>query len=123
MEEKLIFLHYIISQNDDSLAHQILYEQKKNKWPGLVQECNKFIEDMHILDPFQTSLSKNEWKRIVKKALNKANSDELKEEITTKYKKLKDYIKNLSLQHARTKFKFRSSMKEHVKMNQKNNIE
>ena len=60
MEKKLIFLHYIISQNDDSLAHQILYEQKKNKWPGLVQECNKFIEDLNILDPFQMSLSKNE---------------------------------------------------------------
>ena len=135
MEKKLIFLHYIISQNDDSLAHQILYEQKKNKWPGLVEECNKFIEDLNILDPFQISLSKNEWKRMVKGAITKANSDELKEEITTKYKKLKksdlveeefvrkDYIKNLCLQQARTKFKFRSSMTQHVKMNQKNNYE
>ena len=135
MEIKLNFLHYIISQKDESLAQQILYEQKKNEWPGLVQECDKFIEELNIIDPFQISVSKNEWKRIVKEAVSKANSDELKEEINEKYKKLKksdlvgeefgrkDYIKNLSLQQARTKFKFRSSMTQHVKMNQKNNQE
>ena len=71
----------------------------------------------------------------MKEAIIKANSDELKDEITNKYKKLnkselegedfgrKDYIKNLNLHQARTKFKFRSSMTQHVKMNQKNNKE
>ena len=135
MEKKLIFLHHIISQSDDSLAHQILYEQWNNNWPGLVQECNQFIEQLNILDPFEVNLSKNEWKKIVKEAISKANSDELKDEITNKYKKLKkselegedfgrkEYIKNLNLHQARTKFKFRSSMTQHVKMNQKNNKE
>ena len=135
MEKKLLFLHYIITQNDESLAHQILYEQKKHQWPGLVQECMQFIAEVKILDPFQISLSKGEWRRIVKKAITKANSDELKDEIVNKYKKLeksvlaneefgrKDYIKNLNLQQARTNFKFRSSMTQHVKMNQKNNRE
>jgi ABC-type amino acid transport substrate-binding protein len=89
MEKKLIFLHYIISQSDDSLAHQILYEQWNNNWPGLVQECNQFIEQLNILDPFKVNLSKNEWKKMVKEAISKANSDELKDEITNKYKKLK----------------------------------
>ena len=115
MEMKLIFLHYIISQSDDSLAHQILYEQWNNNWPGLVQECNQFIEQLNILDPFEINLSKNEWKKIVKEAISKANSDELKDEITNKYKKLKkselqgedfgrkEYIKNLKLHQARSR--------------------
>ena len=76
-------------------------------------------------------MSKQEWKRIVKKAIVTANTKELKEEI--KYKKLrnselvnedfgrKDYINNLDLLQARTMFKFRSSMTQHVKMNQKSN--
>ena len=135
MEKKLLFLHYIITQNDESLAHQILYEQKEHKWPGLVQECMQFITELNILDPFDISLSKSEWRRIVKEAITKANSDELKDEIVNKYKKLKksdlareefgrkDYLKNLSLQQARTNFKFRSSMTQHVKMNQKSNKE
>ena len=81
------------------------------------------------------TLSKPEWKRIVKEAITKANANELKDEIINKYKKLKkselededfgrkSYIKNLNLYQARTKFKFRSSMTQHVKMNQKNNRE
>ena len=33
----------------------------------------------------------------------------------------KSYIRDLDLQQARTKFKFRTSMTQHVKMNQKSN--
>ena len=95
----------------------------------------QFIAELNILDPFDIILSKCEWSRIVKKAITKANSDELKDEIVNRYKKLKksdlaneefgrkEYIKNLNLQQARTNFKFRSSMTQHVKMNQKNNQE
>ena len=72
---------------------------------------------------------------MVKEAIRKANEKELKEEITSKYKKLmkselveeefgrKEYIGKLNLQQARTKFKFRSSMTQHVRMNQKSNKE
>ena len=133
MESKLNFLHYILIQSDESLAHQILIEQKNQDFPGLVRECKMFIEELEILDPFQLSLTKNEWKKIVKEAILAANSNELKHEISEKYKKLKhselaqedfgrkSYINNLNLQQARTKFKFRCSMTQHVKMNQKSN--
>ena len=135
MQMKLNFLHYILAQNEDSLAHQILMEQKKNSFPGLVQECNQFIKDLEILDPFEHWLTTQEWKRMVKTATIDANDKELKYEIKEKYKKLKNsdlakeeygrktYLRNLSLQEARTMFKFRSSMTQHVKMNQKNNAE
>ena len=118
MELKLNFLHYIISQENESLAQQILLEQRQENFPGLVQECNQFRSDLHLLDPFEIRLSKAEWKRMVKDSINIANSNELKEEIVEKYKKLKrsdlateefgrkEYLKNLNIQHARTKFKF-----------------
>ena len=74
--------------------------------------------ELKILDPFQLSLSRNEWKRIVKEAILAANQGELKQEIKEKYKKLKNseldnetfgrktYLKDVNLQEARTKFKF-----------------
>ena len=70
---------------------------------------------------------------MVKSAVIKANSNELKHEIEEKYKKLKksdlvneefdrkDYLKKLNIQQARTMFKFRCSLTQHVKMNQKSN--
>ena len=135
MQMKLNFLHCILTQSEDSLAHQILCEQKTRNYPGLVQECGQYIRDLRIIDPFEHWLSTNEWKRIVKEAVSEANSEELKLEIKEKYKKLKNselakeefgrkaYTSQLSLQDARTKFKFRCSMTQHVRMNQKNNEE
>ena len=70
MESKLNFLHYLLNQSDESLGHQILMEQKNQDFPGLVRECDKFIKELEILDPFQLSMSKNEWKRIVKGTLS-----------------------------------------------------
>ena len=119
MQMKLNFLHYILNQNEDSLAHQILMEQKMNGFPGLVQECAQFSKDLEILDPFEHWLTTQEWKRIVKNATTEANEKELKHEIKEKYKKLKksdlakeefgrkSYLRNLSLQEARTMFKYR----------------
>ena len=86
MQSKLNFLHYILSQNEESLAHQILIEQKKNKFPGLVKECDLFINELKILNPFDVWMSENEWKRMVKSAVSEANSKEIKEEISEKYK-------------------------------------
>ena len=68
---------------------------------------------------------------MVKAAITEANEIELKYDIKEKYKKLKtsdlakeefgrkSYFKNLSLQESRTMFKYRCSMTQHVKMNQK----
>ena len=135
IEKKLIFLHYIMKQSEESLARQIIFEQRNNGFPGLFQECKQFIEELKIVDPFQIDMSALEWKKIVKRAIQTVNEDELKEEIRKKYKKLmksdlvdeefgrKKYISNLNLQQARTKFKFRSSMTQNVKMNQRNNKE
>ena len=90
---------------------------------------------MKILNPFDYSLSTSEWKKMVRKAILEENGKELKSDICEKYKKLKyselskeefgrkAYLKDLDLHQARTKFKFRTSMTQHDKMNQKNNEE
>ena len=70
---------------------------------------------------------------MVKKTINAANAMELKHEIKEKCKMLKnpdlvneefsrkEYLKKLNIQQGRTKFKFRCSMTQHVKINQKSN--
>ena len=133
MQMKLTFLHYMLMQGEDSLAHRVVMKQKENEYPGLVKECEQMIKELKILNPFDHWMSSIEWKNMVKNAISEANSIELKNEITEKYKKLKnselakeefgrkEYVKNLDLQQARTKFKFRTSMTQHVKHNQKNN--
>ena len=80
MEKKLNFLNYILNQSENSLAYQILKEQKENDFPGLVKECTLFIDELKIEDPFMKKFSKLGWKRIVKKAILEANSIELKNE-------------------------------------------
>ena len=133
MKAKLSFLHYVLVQEEGSLARQVLVTQNRHHFPGLVKECKEFIRELKILDPFEHWLSPNEWKKMVNKAIVEANGKELKADIIERYKKLKtselareefsrkDYMKDLDLQQARTKFKFRTSMTQHVKMNQKNN--
>ena len=59
MQMKLNFLHYILTQIKDSLAHQILCEQRQRYLPGLVQERGQFIRDLSIIDPFKQWLSTN----------------------------------------------------------------
>ena len=88
MQNKLVFLHYIMQQSETSLARQILYEQHEQNYPGLVQECRKFVKDLGILNPLEFELSDQEWKRMVKEAIRKAKEKELKAEIISKYKKL-----------------------------------
>ena len=56
MQMKLNILHYIMMQNEESLAHQILF---RKGFPGFTQECMTFIKDLNILNPFQHWLSEH----------------------------------------------------------------
>ena len=73
-------------------------------------------------------MSKNVWKDLVKRNVMDGNAKELKADLL-KYKKLEEsevlkeefgrqpYIQQLDLANTRTKFKFRTKMTQHVKMN------
>ena len=54
---KLTFLHYMLMQGEDSLAHRVLIKQKENEYPGLVKECEQMIKDLKILNPFDHWMS------------------------------------------------------------------
>ena len=69
--KRLNYLHHLLNTNEDSIPRQILFQQMKkpykNDWIPTVQEdLNDFGINMS-LDQI-TSTSKNNWKKIVKKA-------------------------------------------------------
>ena len=104
--------------------------QKEHGIKGLTRECESFCRELKIPNIITEEFTTNEWKKIVKTAIKRENEETLKKQITSgKYKKLeksllveetfqrRDYINNMLPPDARTMFKYRSSMTEHVKMN------
>ena len=77
---------------------------------------------------FEVKNEQNVWKDLVKRKVMDGNAKELKADLL-KYRKLEEseilkeefgrqpYIKQLDLANVRTKFKFRTKMTQHVKMN------
>ena len=133
MMNKLIFINHILNLNDNTLAKQILSTQIAQDLPGLKCEAEVFIAELGLPNCFTSKIQKNSWKLLVKKAVCKANEEELREKMES-YKKVKkqvlqnekfgskDYLSNLSLSKARTFFKHKYSMTENVKMNFKGNV-
>ena len=91
-------------------------------------EVDVFLADLGLPNCLTSKIQKNSWKLLVKKAVNKANEEELRGKMES-YKKVnkealqnekfgsKDYLSNLSLSKARTFFKHKYAMTEKVKMN------
>ena len=132
-QKKLNFLHHIQSLESESLANEIYNLQKSFNFPGLVNECRKMIKDYGLPDIIDDKLtfSKNQWKTLVKEAIQKKSRTNIFEEFR-KYSKLskkdlekekfelKSYIYKMKLRDARTYFRIRSSMIP-AKMNMKGN--
>ena len=131
MSKKLNFLHHILNIDKSSLASQILNIQLTLRLPGLLTECQSFIEELNLPNILEVKIKRNKWKELVKKAVLAANVTELEEELR-KSKKLKDsqiinegfgvkkYMKELSLKESRTLFKHRCKVSQYVKMNFRN---
>ena len=132
-QKKLNFLHHIQSLESESLANEIYNLQKSFNFPGLVNECRKMIKEYGLPDIIDDKLtfSKNQWKTLVKEAIQKKSRTNIFEEFR-KYSKLskrdlekekfelKSYIYKMKLRDARTYFRIRSSMIP-AKMNMKGN--
>ena len=122
MIRKLNLIYHIKSLDDNCIAKEVFNEQVKNCWPGLAKECSNFCEQLNIPDITQPDINipKLSWKNLVKKAVGKKNSDELKIDIAgyTKLEDMKDeekcemreYIVAMTMQEARTKFRIRTRM-------------
>ena len=128
MMNKLIFVNHIMNLDDNTLAKQVLSTQIAQDLPGLKCEAEVFIADLGLPNCLTSKIQKYSLKLLVKKAVRKANEEELREKMES-YKKVnkealqnekfgsKDYLSNLSLSKARTLFKHKYAMTEKVKMN------
>ena len=131
MLKKLVFVSYILNQNDESLALQMLKIQEKLKLPGLVKECKTIITDLRLPDIFTQKITHNSWSNIVKGVIFEENEKELKNDME-KFKKTKNsdlvgetfgmrgYLKELNVSESRTFFKHRTRMTRYAKTNFKN---
>jgi hypothetical protein len=130
MMHKLIFMNHILHLEEDSLAKQIQSAQQTYNVGGLTEEVKGFIAQLSIPNCFEQKIPQNTWKSLVKKAISKANEQEIRGS-TEGYKKMKDrvqddekfeckeYLTNLPLCQARILFQHKYSMTENVKMNYK----
>ena len=132
--KKLLFLHHLKRLDDSTLANQVLMVQYRLQLPGLVAECMQYIQTYKLPNIMKVEMSESEWKTHVKSCIRDANAKELKTEMS-KYRKLDDsemlnetferkpYLRQLNLESARTKFKFRTKMTRFVKMNYSSSVE
>jgi hypothetical protein len=114
--------------NEGALAKEILMVQKVHSMPGLLRECQKWIEEYSLPDIFETKLTKLQWKKMIKAKIMQQNEKELKQkmmgldklkssDLVTEEFGVRPYVKNLTVYQARNIFKKRSSMMRDVKMN------
>ena len=120
--KSLMFLHFLQSQNPQSLSHQIYLLQLKNNYPGLVTNCRQLIKMYqlpNIIDEPSLNFSKKKWKDVVTAAVRRKSESDFKNLILD-YSKLrnkgledesleiKSYITDLTLKDTRMKYRLRS---------------
>ena len=128
----LNFTKHIHCQDEiTNLSKQIMTEQINHEWSGLTTLALQIAEELNISGPFDSSVSKKQYKSLVKKACNKMNTEDLKGQIQS-YKKMSsiqeevvkgnEYFFRESLSSVRTLFRFRVDLFP-AKMNFKNKQE
>ena len=127
---KLVFMNHILHLGEDSLARQIQTSQETHNVGGLTQEVKQLIAELALPNCFEQRIPQNKWKSLVKKAIDKANEEEIRQAAKSSKKmknrmkegerfECKEYLSDLPLCHARIFFQHKYSMTEKVKMNYK----
>ena len=57
--------------DDDSLAKVIAKVQLKNRFPGLMLECENILKEYNLDDKEPEEYSKESWKKLVKREIKK----------------------------------------------------
>ena len=125
MIKKLCLTKHIKSLHEGSLAKEIMETQLKFQFPELVSESKQIINDLKLPNILNNDINKQysklKWKKLVKEEVWKKCETDLREEIK-KLEKLveskmsdemfetKSYLKNMTLENARVKFKIRTEM-------------
>ena len=115
----LNFTKHVHSQDESSLAKQVMDEQIVKDWPGLCKYADKVMDELEIDGAFSTEINQKHFKKLVKDACEEKNHESLKNSIS-EYKKMKalrdevvignEYFYTEFLQIVRTLFKFRTDM-------------
>ena len=127
MKEKLLLVHHLSLLPDSALAKEAYLLQKEDKTlPGLVRECEEFLNILQINeDP--SVYTKPMWKKKIHSAIHSKNKRELLAMLES-YKKLdkeklkqedygqKSYLKSMKMDSARTFFSARASMLGTIKL-------
>jgi hypothetical protein len=120
-KKKIMFIHYLVYLDDESLANKIFCTQREYNLPGFVKEGRtlpKLFNLPNIIDE-DVAFSQYQWKSLVKKAIKSKYEEVLKSTIvqSTKLKsgqmanenfEDRDYRKNMSMFDSRTLFRKRS---------------
>ena len=123
-------MNHILHLGEDSLAKQIQSAQETYNVGGLTEEVKQFIADLALPNCFEQKIPKNRWKILVKKAIAKANEEDIRQAAQSSKKmrismnddekfECKEYLSSLPICHARILFQHKYSMTENVKMNYK----
>ena len=130
-KKKLMLIHHLVNMDNDALASEVFQIQREHSLPGLVHEGRELCELFclpNIIDD-KISLTKQQWKQKVNKAVNSKYDEILKTKISD-YSKLKNgpmmdekfeekpYLTEMSMHEARTNFRIRSNMTD-VKWNKR----
>ena len=126
----LVFLKYLVDQDETNLSKEIYNIQKSLDFPGFIREARDLLIKYklpNIIDE-EFKISYSMWKKTVKREIKNTFETELKASmITSKLKDgplvgesfgLKDYTVKLQMTEARMKFRLRSFTSK-VKMNRK----
>ena len=119
---KMLLLKFHISHLEEGdLAREMMQEQVRHGWPGLVREVNSLCDMLRLEDARTTSKGRVEYAREVKTACKWRDEASMKEEMEKKKDKKmrtmfydsleqKDYVKTCDLYTARTTWEVRSHM-------------
>ena len=132
-QKKLLFLFHLINLEESSLANEIFILQKNHNIPGFVKEGRQLLEKFSLPNIIDQNLkiSKLQWKKMVRKAVNENYGNLLKSQISG-YSKLKEgpmvsenfeeksYLTEMSMMDARLLFRIRCKTND-IQMNQQSN--
>ena len=117
----LNLVKHISQLDEEDLANEVLQEQRKHSWPGLSKEAENIANDLDIDGLYDGHISKKEFKRKVRDAIEKCNDAEIKKDMES-YKKMKimeeetnknnKFIKKEDISNGRILFRHRSEMYE-----------
>ena len=86
-QSKLVFLKYLVDQDDTNLSKEISNIQKSLDFPGFIEEARELLtlyKLPNIIDE-ELKISYSKWKVTVKRAVKNTWETELKESMTTNW--------------------------------------